>query len=171
MPLKRNLAILSVATLLLFVPILPVFAPTNSWVRAQENLGLVKAETPILPATPIIQDNSFIQISQTSQNKPELGVLETIQVMATGYSSSIWETDDTPHITASGSQTRDGVVASNLLPFGTKLRVPEYFGSKIFVVEDRMNSRMNDFQIDIWFPSSWQARQFGVKYTYIETLR
>ena len=103
--------------------------------------------------------------------KAELTVLEKIDVVVTAYSSSVWETDDTPYLTAANTLTRDGVVASNLLPFGTKIRIPELFGEKIFAVEDRMNQRIGDFQIDIWFPSSWQAKQFGLKYTYIETVK
>ena len=78
----------------------------------------------------------------------------------TAYSSSPDETDSTPFITASGSRTRDGVVATNVLPFGTKVKIPELFGDKVFTVEDRMNRRYTE-RLDIWFPSKYQAKKFG----------
>jgi 3D (Asp-Asp-Asp) domain-containing protein len=93
-----------------------------------------------------------------------------MEVIITGYSSTPWETDDEPYITAAGTFVRDGVVANNYLPIGTKIRIPELFGDKIFVVEDRMNWRKSDYHIDIWFPDYWQAINFGAKRTYIEIL-
>ena len=42
----------------------------------------------------------------------------TTRVWLTAYSSSVDETDDTPFITASGKHVRDGIVATNFLPFG-----------------------------------------------------
>ncbi|KKS19241.1 MAG: hypothetical protein UU76_C0003G0044, partial [Parcubacteria group bacterium GW2011_GWC1_41_7] len=71
------------------------------------------------------------------------------------------ETDDDPWITASGSDTRDGIVASNFLPFGTKIRIPSLFGDKVFIVEDRMNRRHTE-RIDVWMPSKFDALLFGI---------
>jgi 3D (Asp-Asp-Asp) domain-containing protein len=65
---------------------------------------------------------------------------------------------------------RDGIVANNLLPFGAKVRMPELYGDKVFVVEDRMNRKKGDNHFDIWFPSHEEAENFGVKITYIEVL-
>lgn len=78
----------------------------------------------------------------------------------TAYSSSPDETDDTPWITAYNTLTRYGIVASNDLPFGTKIRIPSIFGDKIFVVEDRLNERMRNV-IDVWFSSKEEALEFG----------
>lgn len=88
-------------------------------------------------------------------------------VSITGYSSTPDQTDHTPFITASGIHVRDGVVAANFLPFGTVFRIPELFGDKTFVVEDRMHSRywMN---IDIWFSERELAKEFGKKIVKIE---
>lgn len=102
---------------------------------------------------------------KTNQNN------QKINVVITAYSSTVWETDDTPYITASGTYVRDGIVANNLLPLGTKIKIPEIFGDKIFVVEDRMNSRKSYYHIDIWFPSYQEALNFGAKRTYIEILK
>ena len=85
-----------------------------------------------------------------------------MEVVITGYSSVPWETDEDPFVTASGKPPRVGTVAANFLPFGTKIRIPEIFGDQVFVVEDRMHPRYQD-RIDIWFPNSWQAKQFGIR--------
>ncbi|MDP3093910.1 MAG: hypothetical protein Q8N16_04095 [bacterium] len=165
----RKIPLLGALVILFCLSFSPVSAPSH---LAEAEAGFIVAQ-PALSATetPVIQENSFLTAGSHYLPESEVIVLETIPVTVTAYSSSIWETDDTPYLTAAGTLTRDGVVASNLLPFNTRIRIPEYFGEKIFWVEDRMNQRMGDFQIDVWFPSSYQARLFGVKYTYIETLQ
>ena len=85
----------------------------------------------------------------------------------TAYSSSPDETDDTPFITAANTRTRDGVVATNAFPFGTKMRIPDHFGDKEFVVEDRMHRRYPN-RLDVWFPTKAQALQFGIREAKIE---
>lgn len=114
-----------------------------------------------------IQENSLIAVSNP-QNP--LRVVRKIKVVATGYSSTVGQTDSTPFITASGATVRDGIIANNLLPFGTEIRIPELYGNKIFVVEDRMNKKKGYYHVDIWFPSYEQAKEFGVKQVYIEVL-
>ena len=91
-----------------------------------------------------------------------------IKVIITAYSSTTWQTDDTPFITANGSTVRDGIVANNMLPFGTEITIPELYGNKVFTVEDRMHSRKSNYHVDIWFPTLEEAQEFGVKETYIE---
>ncbi|OGN09055.1 MAG: hypothetical protein A2606_00670 [Candidatus Yanofskybacteria bacterium RIFOXYD1_FULL_42_10] len=90
-------------------------------------------------------------------------------VVATAYSSTPDQTDDTPFTTASGTTVRDGIVATNFLPFGTLIRIPKLFGDKIFVVEDRMNRRYKT-RIDIWFPERELAKIFGIKKVSIEVV-
>lgn len=85
-------------------------------------------------------------------------------LIVTAYSSTPDQTDDSPFITASGSMVRDGIVACNTLRFGTKVKFPQIYSDKIFVVEDRMAPK-NSHKADIWFPSREEAKQFGVKYT------
>jgi len=94
---------------------------------------------------------------------------KVVKILATAYSSSVDETDDTPFITASGSHVRNGVIAANFLPFGAKVRLPEVFGDKVFTVEDRLNASYND-RIDIWFPSKGEALKFGSQITEMEIL-
>lgn len=116
----------------------------------------------------ILQGNSLFPIS--SPINPDPPVIKKIPVVVTAYSSTPWETDDDPYLTAAGTRVREGIVANNLLPFGTKIRIPELYGDRIFVVEDRMSWEKGKYQIDIWFPDYWQALSFGAKRTYIEIL-
>lgn len=92
---------------------------------------------------------------------PASQVYRVVQMRVTAYSSSADETDYNPEYTASGLHVRDGLVASNLFPFGTKIKIPALFGDKIFTVEDRMAKRFQK-TIDIWMPSKAQALYFGV---------
>ena len=115
--------------------------------------------------------------SLISQNDQENAKQETVnltvkakrKIIATAYSSTPGQTDSSPFITANGSFVKEGVVAANFLKFGTKVRFPEVYGDKIFVVEDRMAKR-NSHKIDIWMESRAQAMQFGVKYLTVEIL-
>lgn len=100
--------------------------------------GVIKADaTSITPAAPTV-----------------------FHVRVTAYSSTPDQTDDTPFITASGVRVADGIIASNILPFGTKVQIPAFFGDKIFTVEDRMSKRIKN-TIDIWMPTREKAIIFG----------
>jgi len=116
----------------------------------------------------VFQNNTLIPI--LSPSNPEPKPIRKIRVVITAYSSSPWETDENPYITASGTWVREGIVANNLFPFGTKIRIPEIYGDKVFVVEDRMSWKKGNYHFDIWFPSYWEAKNFGAKRTYIEVL-
>ena len=115
----------------------------------------------------VLQNNSILA---NASHFIERESIKTVFVIVTAYSSTPWETDDTPHITASGTYVRDGIVAANFLPFGTKIRIPQIFGDKVFVVEDRL-SPQKKYHIDVWFPSYEEALHFGAHLTYIEILR
>lgn len=109
---------------------------------------------------------SYVAKSSNEANQ----ATKKIKVVITAYSSTPDQTDDTPFITASGKYVADGIVANNMLPFGTKIRIPDLYGDKIFVVEDRMNRRKSNYQFDIWFPEKQLAVNFGVKTAEIEIL-
>lgn len=112
------------------------------------------------------QENTILQPNPIEP----LGVAKKIKMVITAYSSTVEETDSTPFITASGKTVRDGIVANNLLPFGTKVRIPELYGDKVFVVQDRMNPRIGGHHLDIWFPSHSEAEVFGSELSYVEIL-
>lgn len=101
---------------------------------------------------------------------PAPKAVKTIKVVVTAYSSTPDQTDDTPFITASGKHVADGIVANNMLPMGTKIRIPSLYGDKVFVIEDRMNKRMSNYHIDVWMPERALAIKFGVKTADIEVL-
>jgi 3D (Asp-Asp-Asp) domain-containing protein len=103
---------------------------------------------------PIVEQNSFL-----NPGTPKKFMILTV----TGYSSSYDETDDDPWTTAYNTPVRNGVAASNILSFGTKIKIPEIFGDKVFVVEDKMNPRYGE-NLDIWFPTKWEALNFGIHY-------
>ena len=113
-----------------------------------------------------VQSHSLLPIASPETPKR---VVSKVLVVITAYSSTIWQTDDTPFITASGTQVRDGIVATNILPMGTMIKIPDLYGDRVFVVEDRMHPRKN-YQVDIWFPEYSDALNFGAKYSYIEVL-
>ena len=81
-------------------------------------------------------------------------------VAATAYSSTVGQCDSSPFITASGTRVHSGTIAANFLPFGTRIKITDHFGDKVFVVEDRM-SRRYWHKIDIWMPTYGQAISFG----------
>ena len=120
-------------------------------------------------ALPVITETSLLALSSPTQS--DTGYTpKVIKVIVTAYSSSIYETDGDPFITASGQHVRDGIVANNLLPFGTRIKLPDIFGNKIFVVEDRLNAKKGYYHVDIWFPSRESALKFGSKITKMEIL-
>lgn len=152
-----------------------------------QNTVLATIMIPILGITPTLnahgqesdEDPSSIQerlvLTQSNTLLPitsllgEERVAKTMWLYVTGYSSTPEQTDDTPFITASGKTVRDGIVATNLLPLGTKIKIPEFYGNKVFVVEDRMHPRMQD-RVDIWFPTYGEAKHFGKRLASIVVL-
>ena len=80
-------------------------------------------------------------------------------VVVTGYSSEVGQTDDSPEITASQKRVRVGFIACpRKLKFGTIVEIE----GKEYVCEDRMHGRF-DNRYDIWFPSTVEAREWGIK--------
>lgn len=133
-----------------------------SQVTARDNFGLADGMLNMQ-----ISEQSFLL---PTASPPPPVVAEKLEVVVTAYSSTPEETDDTPFITASGEIVREGIVANNMLGFGTRVRFPELFGDKVFEVQDRMHWRKGDYQLDIWFPNKEEALAFGAKTTKIEIL-
>lgn len=109
---------------------------------------------------------SIAEINPITEKKAFLNkesVRKFLILTVTGYSSSYDETDDTPWLTAYNTLVRDGIAASNILPFGTKIKIPSLFGDKIFIIEDKMNPRYGE-NLDIWFPTKEEAQNFGIYY-------
>lgn len=145
-----------------------IWMPEKENVMADVALNFDLNEEQILDLQ-IVQETTLLPSNPSSFETPS-EVSRRLRVIVTAYSSSIWETQGDPYITASGAQVRDGIVANNLLPFKTKIRLPEIFGDKIFVVEDRMNSKKGYYHLDVWFSSREEALNFGAKLTIMEIL-
>ncbi|MEJ2719871.1 MAG: hypothetical protein P8181_01845 [bacterium] len=97
-----------------------------------------------------------------------------VKVVATGYTSSIFETDTTPYITAANTPTREGILAlsRDLLREYTP-GAPFSFGDRVhvsgfgdFLVEDVMNARWSN-RADVWFASRLDAIDFGLREVYL----
>lgn len=121
-------------------------------------------------------DFNILEVSQNINFLPEnkdLAVERSRLTVITAYNSEVGQCDSSPCITANGFDVcQHGIedtIAANFLPFGAKVRIPEIFGSKVFIVRDRMNPRFSH-RIDVWMIDKTQAKQFGVKIAKIEVL-
>jgi len=112
---------------------------------------------------------SHSEISQREEQQTEAPKEKSITITVTAYSSTPDQTDGNPFITASGIRVRDGIIAANFLAFGTRVRFPELYEDKIFTVEDRMSNEY-EHRVDIWFPTRYEALQFGVRKTLMKIL-
>ncbi|MEK7108359.1 MAG: hypothetical protein AAB898_01680 [Patescibacteria group bacterium] len=90
-----------------------------------------------------------------------------MKLSVTAYNSLPEQTDSTPFHTADGTHVRDGIVAANFLPLGTRVKFPDLYGDKEFVVKDRMNARYHR-RADIWMAEKPDAIAFGHRYTTVE---
>jgi 3D (Asp-Asp-Asp) domain-containing protein len=129
------------------------------------------------------QNIKFININnreiETKTNTDNTSLSVDLQVISisshtiTAYNSDPAQTDDTPCITANGfdvcEHNQEDTIAANFLKFGTKVRIPELYGERIFVVRDRMNTRYTS-RVDIWMKDKTDARTFGVKVAKIEVV-
>jgi 3D (Asp-Asp-Asp) domain-containing protein len=130
----------------------------------------VQAAAPVAKAADFIPSLLWSKTESDSANdkafvipqKARPATIKTIRMDSTAYTSRPNETDGSPFITADGSVVRDGYVATNVLPIGTKVRLPTVFGDKIFEVRDRMNPRYT-YRIDVWTVDLKTAKAYGLK--------
>ena len=135
---------------------------------SDQNSSLYLSETK---NAPVIQ--SIFPIAKTKIQAAYYTTVHEQWHTMTAYNSDPHQTDDTPCITANGFNVCvhgiEDTVAANFLPFNTKIKIPELFGDRIFVVRDRMNARFTD-RVDVWMLNYSDARRFGVKHARIEIL-
>lgn len=119
-----------------------------------------------------VEINTNIIINTLPVNE-EIKAVKTNYYEITAYNSDVSQTDGSPCTTANGFNVCqygiEDTIAANFLPFGAKVKIPDLFGNKIFVVRDRMNSRYNS-RIDIWMVNKQAAIKFGYKYAKVEVL-
>ena len=140
-------------------------------------IGLVAAfaiphpaiEAQATPASPAPQPATAPVAAGAPMTEAIKGILH---LKITAYTSLPNETKSygSPFITADGSYVHDGVVATNLLPFGTKVMIPSLFGNKVFTVDDRMSSKLMN-NMDIWMTTYGKAIVFGVHYADVVILK
>ena len=123
-----------------------------------------------------VNPDTTVNIMEFNGKLPESAAADikfSKHIVITAYNSDAGQTDDSPCITANNFNVCDyGVedtIAANFLPFGSKVKIPELFGDKIFVVRDRMNKRFSN-RVDVWMLERPDAIKFGVKVAKIEVL-
>jgi 3D (Asp-Asp-Asp) domain-containing protein len=130
--------------------------------------SIANSESAASDENPTIVAQSIIGTSKTSAATSKV-TRTAYTVEVSGYNSEARQTDDSPFITAKGTHVRDGIVATNMFPFGTAIKIPALFGDKIFVVEDRMNKRYQR-NVDIWMADKSEALKLGRRTVQIEVI-
>jgi 3D (Asp-Asp-Asp) domain-containing protein len=175
------ISLLTLANLVMF-PI-PTFADTGSstldsidntvnYELVPENKGdnLIQI---LNPEVMFYDNNGQVENGHLPQND---GLEEKYSITAviTAYNSDIGQTDNSPCITANGfdlcKHGQEDSVAINGMKMGTRVRIPELFGDRVFVVRDRMNARYSSDRVDVWMISRSDAKKFGVKVAKLEVL-
>jgi len=155
-----------------FVPTVALLAVLFEFAFPHYSLA---AQSPEVPKSVLLPN--FI-ITKNERNKPQAEpevyrVVSARKLTVTAYSSTADQTDSTPCITANGfnlcENGEENVIATNFLPFGTKVRLPELFGDRVFTVQDRMNARYY-YRADVWMKTRLAAVKLGARYTTIEVL-
>lgn len=146
----------------LFFPI-----PTLADIKAQD----VIAKESLIDA--VFEENKDSETESISSDAGDIKISYTFPTTLTAYNSEVGQCDDTPCITANGFDVCEhgieDTVATNGLKFGTRIRIPELFGDRIFIVRDRMNKRYTD-RVDVWMIRKIDAKTFGKQYATIEVL-
>ena len=113
---------------------------------------------------------------------PTAQAARSMILKATAYNSLASQTDSTPHITATGTRTRPGVVALSRdmlrsFPYGTRITIEDLSGrynnllrGRVFIVEDTMAARKTG-SLDIWMGSRRDALNFGARQVRITAVR
>ena len=139
---------------LILFPI-PAFASSDNMLEEQTITEEIVIAENNLPAT------NNLQVAKVSYHT------------ATAYNSEVAQCDSSPCITANGFNVCEhgieDTIAANFLKFGTRVRIPDMYGDKVFIVRDRMNKRYSD-RIDIWMLNKQDAKKFGVKVVKLEIL-
>lgn len=144
----------------------------------------------IAPQLTVLESPRDDVVARAADHGPVANPVLTVR--ATGYNSMAAQTDATPHVTATGTRTRPGVLAVSRdlldrdLPYGSMVRIrdlgafgdgrdPGRFqaildGQDLFIVEDTMHPRKRE-QVDLWFGDHRSALNWGVRRVEVEVVR
>jgi 3D (Asp-Asp-Asp) domain-containing protein len=143
----------------------PILAEQNSQTQNTVEQGQITQTAATAESTP----ETLIKPKEKENKVIKSGFYEM-----TAYTSEVAQCDSSPCITANGFNVcKHGIedtIAANFLKFGTKVKIPELYGDRIFIVRDRMNKRYNN-RVDIWMKDKNQAIKFGFKLAKIEILQ
>lgn len=155
----------------LMVGLITIFVLTSNRVQAAEAIP-ESVDTSSETAQEILNTTKNVGFTippptgKSLPNSSNVPASRTYRVDMTAYNSEPGQTDDTPFIAADGSHVYDGMIAANFLKFKTRVRIPELYGDKVFVVHDRMNKRYTE-RVDIWMVKKTDALKFGVKHNIL----
>jgi len=137
----------------------PILASASDDLANTTEIPIIEEVLPII--NNILPDSEDLEVSY-----------ETYRTIS-AYNSEIGQCDSSPCITASGfnlcENAKEDSVAANWLPFGARIRIPELFGDRVFIVRDRMNEKYSN-RLDIWMLEKADAKKFGVRVALIEIL-
>ncbi len=149
----------------------PVFAS-----QMEANISIIQGQG-IISSQDAVSPDTTANLMEFNGKLPESARADikfSKHIVITAYNSEAGQTDNSPCITANGFNVCDyGVedtIAANFLTFGTKVKIPELFGDRVFVVRDRMNKRFSN-RVDVWMIERPDAVNFGVKVAKIEVLK
>lgn len=140
----------------------------NDAVKAMNETAEIISESVFPEAKPVF-DNHLPELLDRQYE-----VISVSYHSMTAYNSEVAQCDASPCITANGFNVCEhgieDTVAANFLRFGTKVRIPELFGDRVFVVRDRMNQRYTS-RVDVWMKNRSDAIQFGIRNAKIEVVK
>jgi 3D (Asp-Asp-Asp) domain-containing protein len=179
--IKKNAKVLSFSVVALIITISPSIAIADSTINHSSSKKVIAKIIDI----PMDNDLEIVVGSINEDYKIVVSDGEIPQIAApkktvksekrviTAYNSEAAQCDASPCITANGFNVCEhGVedtIAANFLKFGTKVKIPELFGDRVFVVRDRMNPKHYG-RVDVWMKEKADAKQFGVKLARIEVM-
>jgi 3D (Asp-Asp-Asp) domain-containing protein len=138
-------------------------------IQTKNNTQNPFANQTISAMSAVAQPTEIMSRLPVNPDKSQPEAKRTVTITVTAYSSTVDQCGADPFTTASGTRVHDGTLAANFLPIGTKVRIPDQFGNKIFTVEDRMAARFSN-RADIWMPTRAEALQWGARHVRIEIL-
>lgn len=147
----------------------PILAAKNEDVNLDNNMANVEQNI-------VIEEN--IDLGSAKNNilpkNNDIEIIKIHRVAMTAYNSEVGQTDDSPCITANGfNLCKHGIedtIAANFLPMGTKVKIPDQFGDRVFIVRDRMHPRFQN-RVDVWMIKRTDALKFGLKVSRIEVIK
>jgi len=155
-----------------------IITTENGAVLGEVETDLVKEGLKLLENKTTVEEFTVIREKATP---PHLNYLATDNYefidwgvrSITSYNSEAAQTDGSPCTTANMFNVCEhgieDTIAANFLKFGTKVRIPELFGNRIFTVRDRMNTRYPD-RVDVWMINKEDSKNFGVRRARIEVV-